>query len=445
MIYDAIIIGGGPAGLTCAIFLGRYRRPVLLIDGGKPRNYATEGIHGFLGQHGIPPAELLARGRAEAEECGVEIRDGQVSKVEKVGDAFEVTVVSSSVPRVPRGSSELSRPEVPRGTEEPEEPRNSPAVLTARRIVLAYGVRDTLPDIPDVERYYGRTIHHCPDCDGYESRDQRIGVIGWNSGSAGVALKLLQWSDDVVLFTHGHEHEWDDEEHSKLLAESIAVVDETIVALDGRGEAVEAAVLSTGERVPVQRLFFNIHVERSTTLAEDLGCEVDPKKPDVKVNEHRETTVEGVYAIGDLVSGSQLAITAAADGAIAAIAINKSLLPPSRQVGSGLRQRERQLCCRSPDQTTTHNAWPRAAACFADNINCTYVCTSRSASGSSCSRYCTLSCISSTSSTGSDAAAAKRPSSSSSPARLPTCSGSAALATGRCSTVALAPGMYTAW
>jgi thioredoxin reductase len=299
MIYDAIIVGGGPAGLTCAIFLGRYRRPVLIIDAGRPRNYATAGIHGFLGHHGIAPSELLRRGREEAEAAGVELREGRVTKIEKVGDAFEVT---------------------------------ADEVLRARRIVLAYGVRDTLPDIPEIERFYGKSVHHCPDCDGYEARDQRIGVIGWSKGSVALALKLLQWSNDVVVFAHGHEREWDDEEHSKLLAEQVDVKDETIVALEGSDGRVSAAVLSTGERVAVQRLFFNIHVERSTTLAEDLGCEVDPEKPDVKVNEHRETTVEGVYAIGDLVAGSQLAITAAADGAIAAIAINKSLLPPSRQV-----------------------------------------------------------------------------------------------------------------
>ena len=300
MIYDAIIVGGGPAGLTCAIFLARYRRPVLVIDEGRPRNYATDGIHGFLGQHGIEPGELLERGRAEARESGADIRKGRVTKIEKVGDTFEVTL----------------------GEE----------MLRGRRIVLAYGVRDTLPDIPEIESYYGRTVHHCPDCDGYEARDQRIGVIGWGKKVAGLALKLLQWSGDVVVFTHGQAREWDEEEHSKLLAEQIDVKDERIVGLDGDGGAVRYAVLDTGERVPVQRLFFTIQVERSCTLAEDLGCELADDAPNVIVDEHRRTTVEGVWAVGDLVEGAQLAITAAADGAIAAIAINKSLLPPSRQV-----------------------------------------------------------------------------------------------------------------
>ena len=306
--YDAVIVGGGPAGLTCAIFLGRYRRRVLVIDAGHPRNYATEGVHGFLGQHAIKPGELITRGRAEAESSGVEFRDDRVTRIERVGDVFEVHMAAS------------------------QTDAHSPSTVRARRIVLAYGVRDTLPDIPEIESYYGRTVHHCPDCDGFESRDQRIGVIAWGKAAVGLALKMLQWTDDVVVFTHGHAREWDDHENSKLLAEQIDVKDETVVALDGQEGKVAAAVLATGERVPIGRLFFSIKVERSCNFAEELGCEVDPEKPDVKVNEHRQTTVEGVWAIGDLVEGAQLAITAAADGAIAAIAINKSLLPPARQV-----------------------------------------------------------------------------------------------------------------
>lgn len=299
--YDAIIIGGGPAGLTCAIYLARYRRPVLVLDDNHPRNYATKAIHGFLGQHGIPPHELLARGRAEAIENGAEIAEERAVAVERVGDVFEVKT-------------------------------NAGRTLCARRIVLAYGVRDTLPDIPEIESYYGISVHHCPDCDGYECRDQRIGVIGWGKKVVGLALKLLQFSNDIVIFTHGRGHEWDESEHSKLLAEQIDIKDERVVALDGADGLVKAAVLSTGERVAIERLYFNIHVERSCDLAERLGCTCDPEKPNVDVDEHRQTTVEGVWAVGDLVAGSQLAITAAADGAIAAIAINKSLLPPARLV-----------------------------------------------------------------------------------------------------------------
>lgn len=299
--YEALIVGGGPAGLTCAIFLSRYLRRVLVIDEGKPRNYASRGVHGFLGQHGILPFELLKRGREEATESGAEIREGRVTRIERVGDVFECTLA----------------------TEE---------CVPARRIVLAYGVRDSIPEIPGIETYYGVSVHHCPDCDGYEARGKRIGVIGWGKKAVALALKLLQWSDDVVVFTHGHDREWDEEEHSKLLAEQIEVKDEAIVALEGEEGRVKTAVLSTGERVPVQSIFFVIKVERSCDLAEQLGCDCDPKKPDILVDDRRRTSVEGVWAVGDIIAGSQLAITSAADGALAAIDINLSLLPPSRHV-----------------------------------------------------------------------------------------------------------------
>jgi len=298
--YDAIIIGGGPAGLTCGIFLGRYRRRVLICDSGKPRNYASRAIHGFLGQHDIPPMELLRRGRKEASIAGVELSDCTVGSVRKVGDLFEVET-----------SSGLRR---------------------ARRVVLAYGVRDLLPDIPGVGRFYGGSVFHCPDCDGYEVIDKRVGVIGWGTKVVGLSLKLLQWTGQLTIFLDGHERDWTKEETSKLLAETIAIKDEKVISLDGGDGIVSAAVLSTGERVPLEAMFFTIGVERSCVLAENLGCDVDGEKPNIIVNEHKETSIEGIYAVGDLVAGSQLAITSAADGAVAAIAINKSLLPPGRLV-----------------------------------------------------------------------------------------------------------------
>ena len=298
--YDCIIIGGGPAGLTCAIFLGRYRLRVLLIHDNKPRNYASRAIHGFLGQHDILPGELLKRGRAEAAAAGVEICEGTVSNVCRNGDVFEVTTGSGK--------------------------------WRGRRVVLAYGVRDKLPDIPEVERYYGGSIFHCPDCDGYEVTGKRVAVIGWGKKVVGLALKLLQWTDQLTVLTHGHAREWSKEHTSKLLSHGIGIKDEAVAALEGEGDVVKAAVLSSGERVAVDAMFFTIGVERSCILAEELGCEVDGERPNIVVDDHKQTTVEGVYAVGDLVPGSQLAITSAADGAIAAIAINKSLLPPSRLV-----------------------------------------------------------------------------------------------------------------
>ncbi|HEY3055032.1 MAG TPA: FAD-dependent oxidoreductase, partial [Thermoanaerobaculia bacterium] len=164
----------------------------------------------------------------------------------------------------------------------------------------------------------------------YETSDKRIGVIGWGKKVVGLALKLLQWTDQLTILTDGHEREWTKEHTSKLLSFGIDVKDEKIVALTGDPPNVKSAVLSTGERVAVDALFFVIGTERSCRIAEDLGCAL--VEDCIAVDDYKQTTVEGVYAIGDLVPGAQLAITSAADGAVAAIAVNKSLLEPARQV-----------------------------------------------------------------------------------------------------------------
>ncbi len=299
-VYDCVIVGAGPAGLTCAIFLGRYRRRVLVIHNGKPRNYASHGVHGFLGQHGIEPRELLRRGTEEAESVGVEFMSATVRTIGKAGDVFEI--------------------------------QTDHGVAKGRRVGLAYGLKDRLPDIEGFDAYYGKSIFHCPDCDGYEVSDKVVGVIGTGKPAAGLSLKLLQWSSKIAIFTNGEEHGLSQEDMSKLLAESIRVDTTKIRRFDGSGECVEGLELETGERVAVEAMFFTLGVERNCLLAEDLGCDFVEDTPNLRVDDSKQTTVAGIYAMGDLVPGSQLAVTSAADGAIAAIAINKSLLPPGRLV-----------------------------------------------------------------------------------------------------------------
>lgn len=299
-VYDCMIIGGGPAGLTCAIFMGRYRRRVLVIDAGRPRNYAAQAIHGFLGHHRIKPAELLRKGRDEAEQVGVEFLDSVARKIERCGDCFEI--------------------------------KTDQGTVKGRRVVLAYGVRDILPEIPDLKSYYGKSIFHCPDCDGYEVTGKRVGVIGQGKNVAGLSLKMLQWTEDVTIFTHGEDREQNADQTSKLQAEGIRTMTSPIRKLTGANGLLTTVELETGDRVEIDALFFTLGVERSCTLAEEAGCAVFDDQPCLPVDEYKQTSVEGIYAIGDLAPGSQLVITSAADGAIAAIAINKSLLPPAWRV-----------------------------------------------------------------------------------------------------------------
>lgn len=299
-IYDCVIVGAGPAGLTAAVFLGRFRRSVLVVSAGQGRNYAARGIHGFLGYHEIAPGELLERGRTEALAVGAELLEARVSRIERTGEYFELATDAGTV----RG----------------------------RRILLAYGVRDILPDIPRFDEFYGRSIHHCPDCDGWEERDRKIGVIGKGKKVAGLALELLQWTPQVTIFTDGEDKEMNSDQVSKLHVRGIEVIEDPIEELIGDEGRLQQVRLRSGRCVPIESVFFTLGMERAATLAEDLGCEIEEGKICLRTDMQCRTTVEGVWAAGDLVEGSHLVVKSAADGAIAAIAINKSLLPPSQTV-----------------------------------------------------------------------------------------------------------------
>jgi thioredoxin reductase (NADPH) len=294
--YDTAIVGGGPAGLTCGIFLGRARRSVLIVDSGEPRNAPTWAIHGFLGLDGTSPFELRRRGRDEARRAGAGFCEGTVTAVERRDDGFVVQTAEQT--------------------------------FRSRTLVLAYGLRDVRPAVPGFEEFYGRSIFHCPDCDAGDFAGRSIGVIGWETKAAAMVLLLRQWTDRLALFTNGREPELDAEACSKLRAQGIAIHSEPIERLKGRDGQLESVRLASGETVRASALFFAIGTERGCGLADDLACEMDEVRPHVKVDHRKQTSVPGVYAIGDLIAGSQLAITAAADGAIAAISINKSLLPP---------------------------------------------------------------------------------------------------------------------
>lgn len=312
-LYDCIVVGAGPAGLSASLFLARYRRRVLTFHHNNPRNIYSHGVHGFLGHDGIPPTKLLARGREEVESYGGLIAEGCVTRVERIGEErFRVT------------ADELVE----------EAGGDSVRSFDARRLVLATGLRDLTPDCPGFREFYGLSVHHCPDCDGFEATGKRLVVLGNGKKTVGFALGLLTWTDKLTLVTGGDPDDMTAEHRARLEAFGIPVLDRAVVALEGDMEAgrLERARLDDGGALECDALFFNLGTVPASNLHETLGCRLDPECGLVWIDDDQQTSVPGVYAAGDLTPRSQLAVVAAAEGAMAAIHVHKSLIPESQRV-----------------------------------------------------------------------------------------------------------------
>lgn len=295
-MWDVIIVGGGPAGLSAALTLGRCRRAVLVCDVGQPRNRASHAMHCFLSRDDIPPAEFLRTAREQlAAYESVHFSEALVLDVLKRNQAFDVVL-------------------------------HNDERHTCRKILLATGVVDHLPSIAGVEQFYGVSVHHCPYCDGWEWRDQPLAAYGKGEKGGGLALMLKQWTADVMLFTDG-PGELSPDYRSRLQREGIEVWEEHIESMDGTPEGqLERIVLETGATIERHAMFFNTGQHQRSTLPSRLGCEFDAKGG-VTVGEYDvETCVPGVYVAGDASRDVQLVIVAAAEGTKAAFAINKALL-----------------------------------------------------------------------------------------------------------------------
>jgi len=305
VVFDVVIAGGGPAGLSAALLLGRCRRRVLLCDTGQPRNARSRAMHGYLSRDGIAPMELLSIGRDQLRQYGVESRQVAVEDVTTQADGFDV--------RLANGDHVQS--------------------LT---VLIATGVTDHVPDIPGLDECYGVSVHHCPYCDGWEHRDQRIGVIATHTSPAGLALALKTWSSQVVAFTNGSRLRRAQRE--RLTAQHITAHTGRIARIDHEGGQVKAVVLDAASdgsaddrnRIPCDAIFFSAPQTQQCELAMRLGCEFTPKGT-VRTDLLGQTCVKGIYVVGDASRDVQFAIVAAAEGAKAGVAINKAL-----QVRAGL-------------------------------------------------------------------------------------------------------------
>jgi thioredoxin reductase len=310
-MYDCIVIGAGPAGLSAALFLARYRRRVLTFHNSSPRNLYSHGVHGFLGHDGIMPQELLTRGRDEVTKYGGLVIEGCVTKVERVGEEHFCVQ-----------------------TGDENEATTDEKTFDARRILLATGLRDLTPDCSGFTDFYGVTVHHCPDCDGYEVSDKRVAVLSRGHEGIGFTLNLLTWTERLTLLTNGDEGDINQEHKEKLAHFSIPVMNQRIARLEGdvKTKLIERVRFEGGETLDCDALFFNLGTEMSGDLHEQLGCKLDEECGLVRVDDEQQTSVRGVYAAGDMTPHSQLAVVAAAEGAMAAIQIHKSLLPEERRI-----------------------------------------------------------------------------------------------------------------
>lgn len=299
--YDVAVVGGGPAGLSAALWLARYLHKVVVIDSGDPRNWETRGINGYLGHQGIRSPELRRIGRGEGEKYGAEFVSGIVeTAANESGDLFSLCL------------------------------RDGKTIQT-RRILLAIGIRDVWPDIPGLDQCYGETAHVCPDCDGYETRGKKTIVIGTGRKAVGMALALTTWTKEIVICTNGEPADMSQELLDVIKPLNIPVLEAPITCVLSQEKEIRGVELEGAMSLDCERLYFAIGQYPSDDLGTQLGCKRD-EIGRVVIDEHNHTSVKNVYAAGDVAGGAQIAIAAAASGAIAAVAIHASLVPETRKL-----------------------------------------------------------------------------------------------------------------
>lgn len=324
--YDVAIVGGGPGGLQAAIHLSRNHWRVLVIDRGKGRAFYTPMYHNLLGYPGgISGAELLRKGKEQAMKFGAEFLMKIVTDIRRDEDGW-FTVTAQRRKEYREGSD------------------GHIDQVRARKIVLNTGIMDRHPEVPNVYHWAGFAIYYCPDCDGYEITDRRVVVVGRGNGGPGLAETLRMWTDDLAVVNIDPEKEISPHWRETMERHQIPIYTGPLKEFVGKDrDIIEKVILQDGTEIPCEKVFSALGMYSvNSELGKKLGVEtlesgyiiVDPRT--------KQTTVEGVWAVGDVVAHSQQVMIAMGEGAQAAIWINKTLRKegrmPRRQEGKTPRQ-----------------------------------------------------------------------------------------------------------
>ena len=296
MRHDALIIGGSFAGLSAAIYIGRARRSVCIVDTGSPRNRFAAHSHGFFAQDGSAPGAMLATARAQvAAYPTTSFIDGRAIGAARGPDGFSVRLASGET-------------------------------LEAARLVLAYGISDELPDIPGLAERWGRSVLHCPYCHGYEFSGTRLGVLNVSPMSVHQAVLIAEWGP-TTLYLNGAAQP-DDSSFALLRQHGVAVEPAAVAALHGDGDRLSAIEFTDGRSSCVDALYLGPRTRLNSDIAQQLGCELDEGRfgSVIRTDDVKMTTVAGVYAAGDITRDAHNVTWASADGVTAGLAVHRSLV-----------------------------------------------------------------------------------------------------------------------
>jgi len=293
---DVLVVGGGPAGLAAALWAARYRRRVMLVDRGEQRNRWTQETHGYLGSEGAPPTRLLEQARTDLGQY----REAQV--VRGVGvDAVTVRATGGFDVRLGDGRA-----------------------LIALRLVLASGVRDVFPEITGFANFFGTSVFTCASCDGYEAHGKTVAVFGTADELATFAVGLLDWAQSVTVIVDSLSTDARRSQAARLADLGIHVLEGSVAGFTGAHGHLRSIELSTHDSVECELAFCTMDHVQQSPLAAQLGCDMSAEGC-VLVDDHCQTSVEHVYAAGDMTPGPHLVQVAASKGAVAGIAAARSL------------------------------------------------------------------------------------------------------------------------